>query len=279
MAEPPAVSRISSASNRLLRVAGQRDVAHALHQRLRHRPCRPRIARGAQAFVAFDADQPRGRAGAQAPRPAPAPRSCVRQPVRPPSTPISSSTSKRLRCRRCAAVQASISASCASESTRKATRRPGVCALQLAGSPCRSIARNTWLAMMQRRGAGGDAGAQLRDGREGQAPGAGVELALEQLRRHRGLAVRRQVDAVCRAQSPASSQVVRPARRAGSRASGSGRSPRSTFQPWLPMAERRSGAAVVREALVARRPSMGSSRSCSVMVRSAVIGCRRGCRP
>ncbi len=41
----------------------------------------------------------------------------------------------------------------------------------------------------------GHAHGQLRDGREGQAPGAGVELALEQLRRHGGLAMRRQVDA------------------------------------------------------------------------------------
>ncbi|MDT4835165.1 hypothetical protein FQZ97_688210 [compost metagenome] len=43
--------------------------------------------------------------------------------------------------------------------------------------------------------ASGHAHGQLRDGGKGQAPGAGVELALEQLRRHGGLAVRRQVDA------------------------------------------------------------------------------------
>jgi len=43
--------------------------------------------------------------------------------------------------------------------------------------------------------AGRHAHRQLRDGGEGQAPGAGVELALEELRRHGGLAVRREVDA------------------------------------------------------------------------------------
>ncbi|MNL24221.1 hypothetical protein D3C87_1456460 [compost metagenome] len=43
--------------------------------------------------------------------------------------------------------------------------------------------------------AGGHAHGQLRDGGKGQAPGASIELALEQLRRHGGLAVRRQVDA------------------------------------------------------------------------------------
>ena len=43
--------------------------------------------------------------------------------------------------------------------------------------------------------AGRDADRELCHGGEGEAPGAGLELAREELRRHRGLAVRRQVDA------------------------------------------------------------------------------------
>jgi hypothetical protein len=104
--------------------------------------------------------------------------------------------------------------------------------------------------MMQRRAPASTPARNCVDGREGQAPGAGIELAAKQLRGHGRLAVRRQATPWSAAK-PCISQVAGHASRRIT-ASGSGRSPRSTFQParrW-PTAQRR---AVVRESPSCRR--------------------------
>ena len=176
-----------------LRVAGARDRVDAVHQRRGVGRVGVGAALGAQAFVALDADEARPRGSRAGAAPARSASSCVRQPVRPPGRPSSSSTSNgTLPAWR--ADQASISASCAGESTRKATRRPA-CSRSSCWIAARSASPSTWLAISARRTPAAHADRELRDGGEGDAPGAGIELAREQLRRHRGLAVRRQVDA------------------------------------------------------------------------------------
>ncbi|MCY1544310.1 hypothetical protein D9M68_801850 [compost metagenome] len=74
---------------------------------------------------------------------------CVRQPVRAPCTPISSITSKgTLAGLRFA--QSSMSASCAVESTRNTTRR-SACWASSIWMPARSSSLTTWLAINVRR--------------------------------------------------------------------------------------------------------------------------------
>ena len=88
---------------------------------------------------------------------------------------------------------------------------------------------------------------ELLHGRDRDRPGAGRDLQGEELRRHRGLAVRRDLAA----RSPGRRRVIqallasRRSRR--STAAGSGRSPASRFQPLAPTSpSRRSPAPPAR---------------------------------
>jgi hypothetical protein len=165
------------------------------------------VARDAQAFVALDAHQPH-RGLARSARASASASSCVRarrcgrRPRRVPAAPRTPAPDAawRARPRSGAAVRASRRGTPPAglrSAPAAAPARPGrPCGLHLVGD-------------QRPPHAGQHAQPQLEHRGEGDAPGAGVELAAEQLRRHRRLAVRRQVEAALARKGLHPGQVVR----------------------------------------------------------------------
>ena len=276
-AEPPAVSSTSSVSNRPCAIARRatastRSISAAAYggigagvavraAALRSTRCRPASPPCSHAARARE----RGAS------------SCVRQPVRPPGTPISISTSKLALRRMRALPRLRSAASCAGESTRNTTRR-SACWRSSCWMASRSASPTNWLAISARRTPAARRRASCVHGGEGDAPGAGVELAGEELRRHRRLAVRREVDAPAAAPAAASRPgcastrraSTAPAATAGPRPARSSPAPTHFAAAQRRLAERKALEAGVRERV--EQVEVSSWRATAQEV-------PRGCRP
>ena len=209
IAEPPADTITSSASNSCSRSHCSAISVDALHQRVGVGAVDLAVALRAQAFVALDAGEAQRRARAGATR--------ERERL-----VVACGNRCGRRARRSRAAPRTAAAGCvrprsarAAPANRAGTARAGpACSACSASMAARSPASNDLVGDQAAARAGLDADAQLRDRREGQPPRAGVELAAEQLRRHRRLAVRREAHARRRRHNAASSRGCAAARRA-----------------------------------------------------------------
>ena len=224
----------------LLGVARLRHRGHALHQRAGVGVVARAVAGGAQAFITLDADQRHRGARVQRAR------QRERVVVRAHAGAAAGDADLEQHLERCRATLRRQPGFDAIELRQRIDQEhhTQVRVLRTQRLQCRQLDRLHHLVGDERAPrAGRHADPQLEHVGEGDAPGAGVELAPEQLRRHRRLAVRREVDALARARNACIHCTLCSSASRSSTASGSGRSPASTFQLRDAMSPTATGAA------------------------------------